>query len=65
MINEQVEGVTCQLCKTDHAVENYEKLAQQTLEERVDFLRKERICFVCFQHGHIAHELPIRNQTQV
>merc|ERR1711911_44495 len=46
----------CHLCQTAHSMDKCNRLAKMTIEKRVEYLRKERICFRCFEKDHRAKD---------
>ena len=48
------EDLVCILCSGRHSLENCNTFRSQSITERYDFLRKNRVCFMCFGVGHFA-----------
>ena len=46
----------CHLCQTAHSMDRCNRLAKMTIEKRVEYLRRERICFRCFEKDHRAKD---------
>ena len=46
----------CHLCSASHPMNKCNKLGKMTIEERVNYLRKEGICFKCFSKEHIIRD---------
>ena len=46
----------CYLCSASHPMDKCNRLSKMTIEERVTYLRKEGICFKCFDKGHVSKE---------
>lgn len=53
----------CRLCNEDHALFNCDTFERMTFEEKVDYVRRHRLCEVCF-HVHASGECHIKNQRQ-
>ena len=45
----------CFLCGRDHWLDTCEEFAAKPLEERMDFLKKEKLCFGCFRKTNHYH----------
>ena len=50
----------CHLCQSAHPMDKCNRLMRMKLEARIEYLKKEGICFRCFQKGHIVRECPAK-----
>ena len=48
------QAKTCLLCDSNHPVSKCQKFLSKTLEARVEFIRKNNLCFKCFKGGHVS-----------
>ena len=48
----------CYLCSASHPMDKCNRLAKMTIDERVGYLRKEKICFRCFEKDHLMKDCP-------
>lgn len=48
----------CHLCQTAHSMDRCHRLAKMPIEKRLEYLKKERICFRCFEKEHRARDCP-------
>ena len=46
--------IKCVLCDQNHLLHNCKKFADLSMDDRIAFTRKNRLCDNCFKRGHIA-----------
>ena len=55
----------CLHCKEDHNLSSCPQLRRRNREEKLEFLRKEGVCFGCFEVGHMSKGCQKRLTCQV
>ena len=48
------DAVVCPLCKKDHDLESCNDFIAKSVSERRDFVMSNRLCFGCFETGHVT-----------
>ena len=51
---------SCHLCSASHPMDKCHKLSKMTIDDRIDYLRKEKVCFKCFSKDHIFRDCKAR-----
>ena len=55
----------CQLCKEDHWLTRCRQFKKQSVEQRLTFVRKQRLCENCFQPSHKVHSCPKNSYCKI
>ena len=57
--------LACPACNRNHVLMKYQNFERKTFDERVQIMRKARLCHNCFQYGHIARGCLAKGACQV
>ena len=55
---------SCPFCKEEHYLPDCPKFMQQSIEDRNNFVQKERRCFGCLRTGHFTKQCKVRHTCQ-